>query len=93
MEDVISRGGAVFVHCMGGISRSPAVVAAYLMRYRGLDVGGAMRVVRAGNPRSCPNEGFVRQLVEWEAHCAAAEAAARERPGEGPRGPMLHSIN
>jgi hypothetical protein len=43
MEDVISRGGAVFVHCMGGISRSPAVVAAYFMRYRGLDVGGAMQ--------------------------------------------------
>lgn len=58
-------GGVVLVHCMGGFSRSPAVIAAYLIRYQRLSVDEALAVLRA--KRSCvrPNEGFMKQLQKW----------------------------
>jgi protein-tyrosine phosphatase len=59
-------GGVVYVHCLMGISRSPTIVAAYLLRYGGYrtveDVLGFLQKIR---PCVCPNEGFVTALERW----------------------------
>lgn len=63
--------GAVLVHCYHGVSRSAAVVAAYLMKTRkndpDFDARKAVDLIRARRPSVQPNEGFMRQLELWRA--------------------------
>ncbi|KXZ47886.1 hypothetical protein GPECTOR_32g499 [Gonium pectorale] len=56
-------GTRVLVHCQAGVSRSPAVVAGWLMRSRGLGVEESLELLRARRPGAEPNEGFRAQLV------------------------------
>ncbi len=44
------RGEKVLVHCVGGIGRTPTVLAAFLMLSRGLDLYDALRVIQRVNP-------------------------------------------
>lgn len=62
------RGEDVLVHCAAGISRSAAVVMAHLMRAEGLTLRRAFRAVKLRRRAVEPNPGFLRQLLEWEAH-------------------------
>ncbi|RZF37440.1 hypothetical protein LSTR_LSTR013449 [Laodelphax striatellus] len=66
INEVIDKKGKVFVHCNAGVSRSASVVIGYLMRTFRLGFEEAYEMVKA--QRSCirPNEGFVRQLKEYE---------------------------
>lgn len=68
-------GGRVLVHCAQGVSRSAAVVVAYLLSaVPELDVSGALGRVRAAAPSASPNPGFLRQLELWAAMgCRLAE--------------------
>ncbi|KAG2441137.1 hypothetical protein HXX76_003989 [Chlamydomonas incerta] len=56
-------GGRVLVHCQAGMSRSPAILAGWLMRSRGLELDEAMRLIRSKRPFAEPNEGFAAQLT------------------------------
>jgi hypothetical protein len=67
----VSAGGACFVHCMGGYSRSASVVIAYLMKHRALCYDDAHKVAIKGRPQVKPNDGFVKQLREFERKCCA----------------------
>lgn len=58
--------GKVLVHCSAGISRSPTLVAAYLMKRRQMSLKDALRQILAARPQVSPNPGFVRQLKELE---------------------------
>ncbi|OSC96594.1 hypothetical protein PYCCODRAFT_1378886 [Trametes coccinea BRFM310] len=58
----LDKGHGVLVHCQAGMSRSVAIVAAYLMVSQGLDPEGALAVIRQSRPDVQPNEGFMRQL-------------------------------
>ena len=44
------RGRNIYVHCKSGKGRSATMVAAYLMKYRGLDVDQAVQLVKAQRP-------------------------------------------
>ncbi|CAF5209009.1 unnamed protein product, partial [Rotaria magnacalcarata] len=51
-EDVLSKkarlsNGRVFIHCLAGISRSPALAVAYIMRHLSLSVDDAYRYIKA----------------------------------------------
>lgn len=81
MHRIVSSGGTVLVHCSGGFSRSPSVVIAYLIRYRGLTLEDAFEVVRHANKHARPNSGFLVQLRHWSTNNSLEERA--ERPGEG----------
>ncbi|CAG2103495.1 unnamed protein product [Medioppia subpectinata] len=59
-------GHSVLVHCRAGVSRSAAVVIAYLMRKRQLPFHDALELVRNCRPIIRPNEGFMDQLRLFE---------------------------
>ncbi|KAL4991943.1 protein-tyrosine phosphatase-like protein [Aspergillus falconensis] len=59
-------GGRVLVHCERGISRSGAVVVAYIMRTLGLPYRTALSIAQLSRPQISPNIGFEWQLRMWE---------------------------
>ncbi|RHY59503.1 hypothetical protein DYB34_001160 [Aphanomyces astaci] len=68
-----ARHGKVFIHCVKGISRSPAMAIAYLMAREQLGLYPALELVRSSRPVIDPNAGFIFQLNEWDSlrqlHC------------------------
>ncbi|KAK4442403.1 phosphatase II [Podospora aff. communis PSN243] len=66
IEAVATVKGKVLVHCSAAISRSPTIVAAYLMKRQGMTLRDSLtRLVDARGVVS-PNPGFLRQLAEME---------------------------
>ncbi|KAM9349705.1 dual specificity protein phosphatase 18 [Symphorus nematophorus] len=61
-----NRAGGTLVHCAAGMSRSPALVMAYLMRYRGVTLRQAHRWVQDSRPYVRLNAGFWEQLLQYE---------------------------
>ena len=59
------NGGRVLVHCVAGVSRSVAVVLAYLVTFY-CDLRTACRHVRTIRPWARPNNNFMHQLAQWE---------------------------
>ena len=57
---------SMLVHCFAGVSRSTTLVAAYLIRTRGLSTDDAISCIRSLRPQVNPNSGFVAQLRVWE---------------------------
>ncbi|KAH9482754.1 Dual specificity protein phosphatase 1B [Psilocybe cubensis] len=66
IEQALASGGVVLVHCVQGISRSAAVVAAYLMYSRRINSTQALNIVRTARDHIWPNPGFQEQLVLFE---------------------------
>ncbi|KAI0264762.1 DSPc-domain-containing protein [Gloeopeniophorella convolvens] len=66
IDSALRRGQNVLVHCQQGVSRSAAIVIAYLIRKRGMSFDSAIAYVRQRRPCIKPNSGFVRCLQEWE---------------------------
>lgn len=66
IDSALRRGRNVLVHCQQGVSRSAAIVIAYLIRKRGMSFDSAVTFVRQRRPCIKPNSGFVRCLQEWE---------------------------
>lgn len=60
------NGGKTLIHCAAGVSRSPALVMAYLMRFKGNTLRQAHALVRDRRPNIRPNRGFWEQLLEYE---------------------------
>lgn len=54
--------GRILVHCSAGISRSPAVVAAYLMKYHDMSLRMALGQIVRSRPQASPNSGFLQEL-------------------------------
>ncbi|TFY75105.1 hypothetical protein EWM64_g8907 [Hericium alpestre] len=67
IQSAIHERGKVLVHCVMGISRSAAVVAAYLMMTRGLSYVDAISYIRQRRPQVQPNYGFIKQLQTFAA--------------------------
>lgn len=57
---------AVLVHCNKGVSRSAAIVIAYIMREKKLLYKEALAIVRKERESVFPNSGFAAQLRTWE---------------------------
>jgi hypothetical protein len=62
-EEAIESGGTVLVHCAEGISRSAAIVIAYLMKKHRWSFGEANSFVQSR--RKCVSTKFSHQLILW----------------------------
>ncbi|KAI0797443.1 protein-tyrosine phosphatase-like protein [Abortiporus biennis] len=58
--------GKILIHCSAGISRSPMVVAAYLMKRHKMTLKAALGQIVLARPQVSPNPGFLQQLKELE---------------------------
>lgn len=59
------KRGCVLVHCGAGISRSAAVVIAYLCRYAGMSYAEALAFVKARRPQVAPADVFKEAIERW----------------------------
>lgn len=66
IDDAIKGGGNVLVHCHAGISRSTTLVLAYLIKYKKMSFEKALETVREIRPKINPNQGFIKQLKEYD---------------------------
>ncbi|KAK1428934.1 hypothetical protein QVD17_17774 [Tagetes erecta] len=64
--DESRKNGSVLVHCFAGVSRSAAIITAYLMRTERLSLEDALESLRQSNESVCPNDGFLEQLTMFE---------------------------
>jgi hypothetical protein len=64
--------GGVFIHCSRGLSRSPAIVMAYLMRNLGMTLRDAYQLIKRVRPNIGPQCNFIRQLLLLERDIATA---------------------
>lgn len=64
--------GVVLVHCYQGVSRSVAIVCAYLIKTLKFSLDQSLDFVREkGRPQANPNSGFIGMLRRWEAQQTA----------------------
>lgn len=64
--DFIEKSTVVFVHCMGGVSRSSSFVIAYLMWKERLSYDKAREYTKSKRKNIYPNPGFEIQLQLFE---------------------------
>jgi hypothetical protein len=46
INEAVEKGETVYVHCRNGHGRSPTLVAAYLIRYKGYQVDQAIKLIK-----------------------------------------------
>ncbi|KZT29341.1 phosphatases II [Neolentinus lepideus HHB14362 ss-1] len=66
IRQALQEQGVVLVHCGQGLSRSAAVVAAYLMYSKHISATAALEEVRSAREQTWVNPGFQEQLVLFE---------------------------
>ncbi|NXD65585.1 DS13B phosphatase, partial [Eolophus roseicapillus] len=72
-----SPRGKVLVHCGMGISRSAALVLAFLMICEGMSLADAIQAVRS-HRGICPNSGFLQQLWELDLQLGRGQGRGAE---------------
>lgn len=71
----LSRDEPVLVHCVYGQSRSATIIVAYLL-HTGMTLAEAIALVKAQNPTTCINPGFLAQLYFLSvSRCSSIERA------------------
>ncbi|XP_077571415.1 dual specificity protein phosphatase 18-like [Stigmatopora nigra] len=61
------KGGRTLVHCHAGVSRSAALCMAFLIKHHGASLVEAHAKVKICRPMARPNNGFWKQLIQYEA--------------------------
>ena len=60
------NGGKLLVHCKLGISRSPAILIGYFIKYKGFSNVSALNFLKLKRTQVHPNQGFISQLNSYE---------------------------
>ncbi len=83
-----NKGEKTLVHCIGGFSRSVALVMYYLMKEYGYTYHYALNFIAAKRKEINPNSGFRRQLLQAE-----RELLGDKAQGENPFGKRSYENN
>ena len=80
-----ARGGAVLIHCQAGVSRSPTIAVAYLIKNFPMTMVDAYRFVKTRRSIISPNLNFMGQLLEFEQTLKREKVVEkiREKPESG----------
>ena len=62
IENTLSNGRSVLIHCAQGKSRSSAVAVAFLSAKLNISIEEALNIVQKGRKMAQPNSGFIKQL-------------------------------
>ncbi|XP_076467255.1 uncharacterized protein LOC143298310 [Babylonia areolata] len=79
LDKVHEANGCVLVHCLAGISRSPTLAIAYIMKHMRMSSDEAYRYVKDKRPTISPNFNFLGQLLEYEHVVRREEEEERQR--------------
>ncbi|KAM4698376.1 dual specificity protein phosphatase 19 [Rhinophrynus dorsalis] len=66
IEQAKMQDGVVLVHCNAGVSRAPAIIIGFLMYNEKLNFARAFSIVKNSRPATCPNPGFMEQLLKYQ---------------------------
>lgn len=77
IDDALRQGGQVLVHCEWGVSRSPTLVAAYLMRVSHRSANSCLEDLKALRDCVSPNKHFLKALEEWQVTLKIPDSPAK----------------
>jgi len=66
-------GGSVLIHCQAGVSRSPTIAIAYLIKYFSMKMLDAYQYIKIRRTIISPNLNFMGQLLEFEQSMQSSE--------------------
>ena len=66
IESAKKNGKKILIHCKLGISRSPSILIAYLIKYMNFTALSALDFVKTKRKQIQPNPGFLCQLCSFE---------------------------
>ena len=66
IDEAIKNNGNVLVHCHAGVSRSSTILIAYVMKYKQMKLDKVLELLRSKREKVNPNNGFIKQLKEYE---------------------------
>ncbi|XP_052810225.1 uncharacterized protein LOC128238388 [Mya arenaria] len=84
LDKVREANGCCLVHCLAGISRSPTLAIAYIMKHLNMSSDDAYRYVKDKRPTISPNFNFLGQLYEFEKHLKRERELNNNGAGESP---------
>lgn len=79
-DHVKQSGGKVLVHCEAGISRSPTICMAYIMRTQQLQLDAAFDIIKQRRAVVSPNFSFMGQLLQFESEVLTTAPAHTADP-------------
>ncbi|CAL4163469.1 unnamed protein product [Meganyctiphanes norvegica] len=80
IDECRQNSQGVMVHCQAGVSRSPTIVIAYLMKHTRMTMLDSYTWVKRRRPIISPNLNFMGQLVDWEHALQADKSEADCKP-------------
>ncbi|CAG7835424.1 unnamed protein product [Allacma fusca] len=83
VEKVRKSNECALVHCLAGISRSPTVAIAYVMRHLMMSCEDAYRYVKSKRATISPNFNFLGQLLEYEQQLISEKVLENKVPSHG----------
>lgn len=75
-DSVRLSGGKVLVHCEAGISRSPTICMAYLMKTKRFRLEEAFDYIKQRRSLISPNFSFMGQLLHYETEIFTSKTSA-----------------
>jgi hypothetical protein len=78
VDEELSRGGRVYVHCSQGISRAATFTLFYLMTRKSMSLRDAFQYLRSARPVICPSIGFIKGLANLEAELQGTSTLSPE---------------
>ena len=64
LNQLLTGGHRVYVHCNAGVCRAPATVLGYLCHFRGMQIEQGLEYIRRNRPQAHPYVSAVQKALE-----------------------------